>query len=63
VSTIDGLTLMQAHTIADALTSFALQPDSTDARIREVIDALRAIGYGDTADTMERLNAGHSVRV
>jgi hypothetical protein len=53
---------MQAHTIADALTTFALQPDSTDARIREVIDALRAIGYGDTADTLERLN-GHSVKV
>jgi hypothetical protein len=62
VSTIDGLTLMQAHTIADALTTFALQPDSTDARIREVIDALRAIGYGDTADTLARLN-GHSVKV
>jgi hypothetical protein len=55
------LTLMQAHTIADALTSYALQPDSTDARIREVIAALQAIGYTDTAATLERLN-GHSVK-
>jgi hypothetical protein len=55
------LTLMQAHTIADALTSFGLQPDSTDARIREVISALQAIGYTDTAATMERLN-DHSVK-
>jgi hypothetical protein len=58
---MSDLTLMQAHTIADALTSFALQPDSTDARIREVISALQAIGYTDTAATLARLN-GHSVK-
>ena len=54
------LTLMQAHTIADALTSYALQPDSTDARIREAISTLQAIGYTETAATLERLN--HSVK-
>jgi hypothetical protein len=58
---VSDLTLMQAHTIADALTSYALQPDSTDARIRSVIDALNAIGYTETAATMERLN-DHSVK-
>jgi hypothetical protein len=58
---MSDLTLMQAHTIADALTSFALQPDSTDTRIREVISALQAIGYTDTAATLERLNE-HSVK-
>jgi hypothetical protein len=58
---MSDLTFMQAHTIADALTSYALQPDSTDARIREVISALQAIGYTETAATMERLNE-HSVK-
>jgi hypothetical protein len=57
---VTELTFMQAHTIADALTSYALQHDSTDARIREVISALQAIGYTDTAATLERLN--HSVK-
>jgi len=58
---MSDLTLMQAHTIADALTCYALQPESTDARIREVISALQAIGYTDTAATLERLN-DHSVK-
>lgn len=55
------LNLMQAHVIAEALTAWALQPSSTDARIRQVIDALAAICYTDTADTMRRLQ--HSERV
>jgi hypothetical protein len=58
---MSDLTLMQAHTIADALTCYALQPDSTDARIRSVIDALQAIGYTGTAAALEGLNE-HSVK-
>jgi len=57
---VTELTFMQAHTIADALASYALQPDSTDARIREVISALQAIGYTETAATLARFTS-HSV--
>lgn len=46
------LTLTEGMTVADALVAYALQPDSTDQRIRDVIAALRALDYPDTADTL-----------
>lgn len=56
------LPIMVTHTLADALVCYALQPDSTDERIRDVLKALRAIGYTETADALLRLNE-HSVKV
>lgn len=58
----DSMTAMNAMTVANALVAYALQPDSTDDRIRQVIAALKEFGYTETAATLERLNE-HSVKV
>ena len=49
------LSIMERHTIADALTAWALSPTSNETRIREVIGALRAIDYAETAECLDRI--------